>query len=139
MDQYTYHDTPTDEEMMDWLGGLHGGEIIINPLGQPITMPSDYRWRHDLVWVDQQLKAMANARHILNHQRLIQPEVFGAETVVLAQDPLLEMLTAVFTVLVTMFEKTDSIIDPAPTLPVFYGLSVSADICTRQDFVSRQH
>lgn len=107
MDPYTYHDTPTDEEMMDWLGGLHGGEVISNPLGQPITMPSDYHWRHDLVWVDQQLKSMVNARHILNHQRLIQPEVFGAETVVLAPDPLLEVLTAVFTVLVTMFEKTD--------------------------------
>src|SRR5690606_33946764 len=65
MYQYAYHDTPTDEEMLDWLGGLHGGEIISNPLGQPITMPSDYHWRKDLVWVDHQLKAMADARQIL--------------------------------------------------------------------------
>ncbi|MFE8072009.1 inovirus-type Gp2 protein [Marinobacteraceae bacterium S3BR75-40.1] len=105
MDHYTYHATPTDEEMMDWLGGLHGGEIMTNPIGQPITMPSDYHWRHDLVWVDQQLKAMANARHFLDHQRLIQPEAFGAETIVLAPDPLLETLAAVFTVLVEMFHE----------------------------------
>lgn len=107
MDQYTNHDTPTDEEMLDWLDGLHGGAVITNAAGQPITLPSDYHWRKDLVWVDQQLKAMANARHILTHQRLIQPEVFGAESVVFAPNPLLETLTAVFTVLVTMFEKTD--------------------------------
>lgn len=106
MDQYTYHDTLTDEEMLDGLGGLHGGEIVTNALGQPITMPSDYHWRNDLIWVDQQLKAIADAHHVLDHQRLIQPEAFGAETVVLAPDPLLETLTAVFTVLVTMFEKT---------------------------------
>jgi hypothetical protein len=107
MDSYAYLDTPTDEEMLDWLGGLHGGELITNTLGQPITMPSDYHWRNDLVWVDQQLKAMANARHALDHKRLIQPEAFGAETVMLAPDPLLDALTTVFTVLVTMFEKTD--------------------------------
>jgi hypothetical protein len=107
MDSYAYLDTPTDDEMLDWLGGLHGGELITNTLGQPITMPSDYHWRNDLVWVDQQLKAMANARHALDHQRLIQPEAFGAETVMLAPDPLLDALTTVFTVLVTMFEKTD--------------------------------
>lgn len=107
MDQYTYDDIPTDEEMLDWLGGLHGGEIITNAAGQPITMPSDYHWRKDLVWVDHQLKAMADARHVLDHQRLIQPEAFGAETVVLAPDPLLETLTTVFTVLVTMFHETD--------------------------------
>jgi hypothetical protein len=93
--------------MLEWLGGLHGGELITNTLGQPITIPSDYHWRHDLVWVDQQLKALANARHALDHQRLIQPETFGAETVMLAPDPLLDALTTVFTVLVTMFEKTD--------------------------------
>jgi hypothetical protein len=52
MDPYAYHDTPTDDEMLDWLGGLHGGEIITNALGQPITMPSDHYWRKDLIWVD---------------------------------------------------------------------------------------
>ncbi|WP_417546040.1 YagK/YfjJ domain-containing protein [Marinobacter sp.] len=107
MDQYTYHDTPSDEEMLDWLGGLHGGEIMTNAAGQPITMPSDHHWRNDLIRVDQQLKAMGNARPFLDHQRLIQPEAFGAETVVLAPDPLLGTLTTVFTVLVTMFHETD--------------------------------
>ncbi|GHD50911.1 Protein of unknown function [Marinobacter persicus] len=107
MDQYAYYDTPNDEEMLDWLGGLHGSEIITNAAGQPIAMPSDYHWRNDLVWVDQQLKAMANTRQFLDHQRLIQPEAFGADTVVLAPDPLLERLTTLFTVLVTMFHETD--------------------------------
>ena len=107
MASYTYHDTPTDEEMLEGLGGLHGGELITNTLGQPITLPSDYHWRHDLVWVDQQLKALTHARHAFDHQRLIQPEAFGAEKVILAPDPLLDALTTVFTVLVTMFEKTD--------------------------------
>jgi hypothetical protein len=107
MDPYAYHDTPTDGEMLDWLGGLHGAELITNTLGQPITMPSDYHWRNDLVWVDQKLKAMSNAQHALDHQRLIQPEAFGAEAFVLAPDPFLDALTTVFTVLVTMFEKTD--------------------------------
>jgi hypothetical protein len=107
MNNIPYDDTPTDEEMLDWLGGLHGGEIITNALGQPITMPSDYHWRNDLVWVDQQLKALANAKPVLDHQRLIKPDAFGSEAVVLAPDPLLETLTTLFTVLVTMFHKTN--------------------------------
>jgi len=107
MDPCAYHDTLTDDEMLDWLGGLHGGEIITNALGQPITMPSDHYWRKDLIWVDQQLKTMSNGRQVLDHQRLIQPEAFGAERVVLAPDPLLEMLTTLFTVLVTMFHETN--------------------------------
>lgn len=107
MDHYTYHDTPTDEEMMDWLGGLHGGEIITDAGDQPIKMPSDYHWRNDLIWADQQLKAMANARHFLDYQRLIQPEAFDAETLVLAPDPVIETLTTLFTVLVTMFHETN--------------------------------
>lgn len=105
MDQYPYNDTPTDEEMLDWLGGLHCNEIMTNAAGQPITIPSDYHWRNDLIWVDQQLKAMANARHFLDHQQLIQPEAFGTGTVILAPDPLLETLTAVFTVLMVMFHE----------------------------------
>lgn len=107
MDQYAYHDAPTDDEMLDWLGGLHGGEIVNNAMGQPITMPSDYHWRNDLIWVDQQLKALANTKPVLDHQRLIKPDAFGSETVVLAPDPLLETLTTLFTVLVTMFQKTN--------------------------------
>jgi hypothetical protein len=107
MDQHSYHDAPTDDEMLEGLGGLHGDETFINTLGQPITMPSGYHWRHDLVWIDQQLKTLANARYFLDHQRLIQPEAFGAERVVLAPDPLLETLSTIFTVLVTMFHETD--------------------------------
>jgi hypothetical protein len=107
MDRYVYDDVPTDDEMLDWLGGLHGGEIVTNALGQPITMPSDYHWRNDLIWVDEQLKVLANAKQVLDHQRLIQPVAFGAEMVVLASDPLLETLTTVFSVLVTMFHETN--------------------------------
>ncbi|HDZ38469.1 MAG TPA: inovirus Gp2 family protein [Marinobacter sp.] len=107
MDSYAYHDTPTDEEMLDWLGRLHGGEIVTNSLGQPITMPSDYHWRNDLIWVDQQLKTLADAKPVLDYQRLIKPEAFGTETVVLAPDPVLGTLTTLFTVLVTMFHETE--------------------------------
>lgn len=106
MDHYTYHDTPTDEEILDWLSGLHAGEIITNAVGQPITTPPDYHWRNDLIWVEQQLKAIANARHFLEPERLIQSEDLGSDTVVLVPDPLLETLTTMFTVLVAMFHKT---------------------------------
>lgn len=141
MDQYTYNDTPTDEEMLDWLGGLHGGEIITNALGQPITMPSDYHWRNDLIWVDQQLKAMANARHVLDHQRLIQPEAFGAETVVLAPDPLLDTLTTVFTVLVTMFHKTDigQYYRPSPYATRFLWAFGQCAYLQKADSINHQH
>lgn len=107
MNNIPYDDTPTEEEMLDWLGGLHGGEIITNALGQPITMSSDYHWRNDLVWVDQQLKTLATHRPMLDAQRLIQPLAFGSDTVALVPDPLLDQLTTLYTVLVAMFRETE--------------------------------
>lgn len=102
-----YDDTPTDEEVLDWLGRLHGSEIVTNALGQPITVPSDYHWRNDLVWVDQQLKTLATHRPKLDAQRLIQPLAFGSDTVELVPDPLLGQLTTLYTALVAMFRETE--------------------------------
>lgn len=102
-----YDDTLTDEEMLDWLSGMHDGEMTTNALGQNIVIPSDHYWRQYVIQSDQQLKEMARTGHALDSHRLIQPEAFGSDAVILAADPLLDTLTNLYTVLVAMFQETD--------------------------------
>jgi len=101
------NDIMTDDEMLEWLSIWHSPELATNALGQRITRPADYYWRHDLIQADQQLKGLAGYRPMLEAQRLIQPVAFGSEAVVLAPDPLLDQLTTLYTVLVTLFQETE--------------------------------
>lgn len=101
-----YDDTPTDEEMLAWMSSMNDGELTTNAMGQSIVIPSDYYWRQDLVKVDRLLKRMSRTERFLDVRRLIQPDAFGSNVVTLAPDPLLDTLTTLYTVLVTMFQET---------------------------------
>ena len=103
----SYHDTPTDEEMLALMSSMNDGEWTTNALGQAIVIPSDHYWRQDVIKCDQQLKRMGAMGGMLNSQRLIQPDAFGSDIVMLASDPLLETLTTLYTVLVTLFHDTE--------------------------------
>jgi len=100
------NDAMTDDDMLDWLSAWYSPERTTNALGQPITRPPDYYWRQDLIHVDQQLKGLAGHRPMLDAERLIQPHAFGSDAVVLAPDALLDQLTTLYTVLVTLFRET---------------------------------
>jgi hypothetical protein len=103
----SFHDTPTDEEMLALMSSMNDGEWTTNALGQAIVIPSDHYWRQDVIKCDQQLKRMGAMGGLLNSQRLIQPDAFGSDIVMLASDPLLETLTTLYTVLVTLFHETE--------------------------------
>ena len=98
------NDAMTDDDMLDWLSAWYSPEQATNALGQPITRPPDYYWRQDLIHADQQLKALADHRPMLDAERLIQPHAFGSDAVVLAPDAVLDQLTTLYTVLMAQFQ-----------------------------------
>ena len=102
-----YHDTPDEHDMLALVDSMNGGHLTTNALGQDIAMPSDHEWLMDLIEVDRQLRAMAQAAQLLDSERLIQPDAFGSEVMTLASHPLLDTLITVYTVLVTLFQETE--------------------------------
>ncbi|WP_163558805.1 inovirus-type Gp2 protein [Halomonas sp. NO4] len=104
---YDYDDTLSESDLLALMDSMDGGHLATNALGQDIAMPSDHVWLMDLIEADRRLKAMAQASHRLDSERLIQPDAFGSEVVTLASNPLLETLTTVYTVLVTLFHETE--------------------------------
>lgn len=104
---YDNDDSLTDEEMLAWMSSLSDYVPMTNALGQTLTLPADYYWRQDLIEIEQDLKRMARTERILDSKRLIQPDAFGSDRVVLTPDPLLYSLTKSYTLLVTMFYETE--------------------------------
>lgn len=68
---------------------------------------SQHLWRQDLIEADQQLKTLAASETLLHSDRLIMPDGYGSNVVMLAPDALLDTLTTLYTVLVMLFHNTD--------------------------------
>ncbi|MCP1319175.1 inovirus-type Gp2 protein [Halomonas sp. 707B3] len=101
------NDTFTDADMLTICQGMSPTVLETSAFGQEIPALSSHLWRQDLIWVEQQLKALAAKEARLQSKQLIQPDGYGSPTVVLAPNALLDALTTLFTVLVTMFLKTE--------------------------------
>ncbi|MBZ0330663.1 inovirus Gp2 family protein [Halomonas sp. ANAO-440] len=102
-----YDDTLNEADMLAICQGMNSTVLETTALGQEIATLSHHLWRQDLIEVDRQLKALATTEALLDSQRLILPDGYGSDIVVLAPDALLDTLTTLYTVLVTMFQETD--------------------------------
>jgi hypothetical protein len=107
MFDHVYDDTLTEADMLAICQGMPPTVLETTTFGQDIATLSNHVWRQDLIGVEQQLKALAANEALLQSGRLIQTDRYGSPTVLLAPDALLDTLTTLFTVLVTMFTKTD--------------------------------
>lgn len=56
---------------------------------------------------EQRLKQLARSTHSLDSHRLIQPDRYGSWVVILADDPMLDTLIAIYAVLITVFVHQD--------------------------------
>ncbi|WP_404343054.1 inovirus-type Gp2 protein [Vreelandella venusta] len=101
------NDTFTDADMLTICQGMSPTVLETSAFGQEIPELSNHLWRQDLIWVEQQLKALAAKEARLQSTRLIQPDGYGSPTVVLAPNALLDALTTLYTVLVTVFRGTE--------------------------------
>lgn len=102
-----YDDTLSEADMLAMCLGMSDTVLETSALGQDIVTLSHHLWRQDLIEIDRQLKELARVEALLNSDRLILPDSYGSDVVVLAPDALLETLTTIYTVLVTMFHETD--------------------------------
>lgn len=100
-------DTLSEAEMLAICQGMSSTVLETSALGQEIATLSHHLWRQDLIEVDRQLKGLAATGTLLQSERLILPDGYGSDVVVLAPDALLDTLTTLYTVLVTMFQETD--------------------------------
>lgn len=100
-------DTLSEAEMLSICQGMSSTVLETSALGQEIATLSHHLWRQDLIEVDRQLKGLAATDTLLQCERLILPDRYGSDVVVLAPDALLDTLTTLYTVLVTMFLETD--------------------------------
>lgn len=94
----------------DMLGICQGMDSIVletSALGQEFATRSHHLWRQDLIEMDRQLKVLAGTEVLLKSERMILPDGYGSDSVVLAPNALLDTLTNLYTVLVTMFHETE--------------------------------
>jgi hypothetical protein len=102
-----YDDTLSEAEMLSICQGMSSTVLETTALGQEIVTLSHHLWRQDLIEVDRQLKVLASNETLLQSERLILPDGYGSDLVMLAPNALLDTLTTLYTVLVTMFQETD--------------------------------
>ena len=102
-----YDDHLNEADMLAICQGMSDTVLETSALGQEISTLSNHLWRQDLIEVDRQLKKLATTERLLNSQRLMLPDGYGSDIVVLAPDALLDTLTTLYTVLVAMFCETD--------------------------------
>lgn len=100
-------DTLSEAEMLAICQGMSSTVLETSALGQEIATYSNHLWRQDLIELDRQLKGLAATDTLLQSERLILPDGYGSNVVVLAPDALLDTLITLYTVLVTMFQETD--------------------------------
>lgn len=111
-----YDDTPNEADMLAICQGMDSSLLETTALGQDVMMHTHYLWRQDVIETERQLKALDATEALLNSQRVIQPDPFGSDIVVLAPDALLDTLTTLYTVLVTLFRETElgQLYSPSP-------------------------
>ncbi|MDR5897690.1 inovirus-type Gp2 protein [Halomonas vilamensis] len=105
-----YHDTDdtlNEADMLAICQVMDNAMLETTALGQDIMMHTQHLWRQDVIEVDRQLKALAATEPLLDSQRVIQPDGYGSHIVVLAPDALLDTLTMLYTMLITMFCETE--------------------------------
>lgn len=68
---------------------------------------TDHLWRQDVIWAEDTLQALAQYTPFLDSQHFIVPDGNGSPIVTLAHDGLLDTLTTLYTVLVTVFQDTE--------------------------------
>lgn len=102
-----YDDTLTEADMLAISQGMSAHLLETTAFGQEVVTLSDNAWRQDLIMVEQQLKRLAANEVLLDSERLVQADGYGSNVVVLVPDVLLDTITMLYTVLVTVFHKTE--------------------------------
>ncbi|MDL0433681.1 inovirus-type Gp2 protein [Marinobacter sp. TBZ242] len=102
-----YDDTLSEADMLAISQSMSSSVLTTSTLGQEIATLSDHLWRQDVIEADRQLKALAAAEPLLQSERVILPDGYGSNIVVLTPDALLDTLTTLYTVLVTIFQETE--------------------------------
>lgn len=94
-------------DMLNICQGMDSIVLETTALGQEFVTRSHHLWRQDLIEMDRQLKLLASTATLLKSERTIVPDGYGSDSVVLASNALLDTLTTLYTVLVTMFNETE--------------------------------
>ncbi|WP_110654460.1 YagK/YfjJ domain-containing protein [Salinicola halimionae] len=102
-----YDDNLSDAEMLAICQGMNSAVSETSALGQEVSAFSHHLWRQDLIEIERQLKSLAATETLLQSERVILPDEYGSDVVVLGPDALLNTLTTLYTVLVTVYQETE--------------------------------